>query len=142
MVISGGFGPVQDFVFKSVRIGGSVTETDILAGYNGNGTPVNADTQIGPIFVGGAFTSSNIVSGVGTGADGDFGTEDDAALSGAGIANNPALFRRSPGSPFAVRREETRTAPRRVTLESWPRASLRSTSTAAHSRSAPVLETM
>jgi hypothetical protein len=94
-VISGGRGLVRDFVFKSIKIGGSVEETDILAGYDVLSNPVNADTQIGDVTVGRDWFASNLVSGVFQGMDGAFGTADDVAINpidNPGATNNPALF--------------------------------------------------
>ncbi|MDB6174102.1 MAG: hypothetical protein JWL59_3413 [Chthoniobacteraceae bacterium] len=65
----------------SIHIGGTVDHAEILAGYNRMHTPINADASIGRLFVGGSWFASNLVAGVTAGADGVFGTGDDASIS-------------------------------------------------------------
>jgi hypothetical protein len=95
VVLSAAFSSNREIVFKSIRIGGSAIETNILAGYDTAGMPVNADAQIGPVTVGRDWIASNLVAGVFAGADTVFGTADDKLINpvdnpGA-FPNNPAL---------------------------------------------------
>jgi len=85
-----------DVAIGAITVNGSVSHTNILAGYNrtgsginGNGG-VNADAQIGKIQIGGDSASSNFVAGVATGADGIFGTNDDVVLAGG----DPGIYSR------------------------------------------------
>ena len=59
----------------------SVSFTNILAGYDTGGNGINAAAQIGAVTVNGSWTASNLVAGAGLGADGQFGTADDAKLA-------------------------------------------------------------
>jgi hypothetical protein len=78
--------PGLDVAFHSLTVLGRVEFTDFLAGYNRglNSTftpqPVNADAQIGKVFVGGDWIASNLVAGVAAGTDGQFGTADDVLI--------------------------------------------------------------
>jgi hypothetical protein len=67
-----------------ITIGGNITDSQILAGYDSAGAGRNADAAIGKVIVGGAWTASDLVAGATAGADGLFGTEDDALISGGG----------------------------------------------------------
>ncbi len=78
-------GSTTDVAIASITVGsskvsGSVSFTNILAGYNPAGTGVNAAAQIGAVTVYGNWTASNLVAGAGPGPDGQFGTADDVAL--------------------------------------------------------------
>jgi hypothetical protein len=58
----------------NVRIGGSLTEAQIRAGYDTSLSAANADAQIGRVSIGGDLIASDIVAGVqNLGADGAFG---------------------------------------------------------------------
>jgi hypothetical protein len=84
------FTSTTDLAIGSIRVHGSVEHANLLAGYSfdlgGTGPHGNnADAQIGLVSVGGDWIASNLVAGVSAGADGLFGTADDAKLSGAGV---------------------------------------------------------
>jgi hypothetical protein len=66
----------------SLRVGRRVEFANILAGYDINGIPVSGDAQIGAVSVGGDWIASNLVCGATAGADGVFGTADDAEIPG------------------------------------------------------------
>jgi hypothetical protein len=75
-------GRTTDVAIGSVAITGSVTDSQILAGYRTDGLPVNADAQIGSVLVTGSWSRSSIVAGV-LDADSDgFGDGDDEAIAG------------------------------------------------------------
>ncbi len=69
-----------DVAIASITVTGSVSFTNILAGYNPAGTGINAAAQIGAVTVGGNWTASNLVAGAAPGPDGLFGTADDVVL--------------------------------------------------------------
>ena len=71
---------VASITVGSSKVSGSVSFTNILAGYNPTGTGVNAAAQIGPVTVHGNWTASNLVAGAAPGPDGQFGTADDVVL--------------------------------------------------------------
>jgi hypothetical protein len=81
----------SDLALGSVKILGDSKFGDILAGQDSDdpGDPPhqNGSAQIGSVFIGHDFIASNISAGVGPGADGFYGTGDDAILpnSTAGI---------------------------------------------------------
>ena len=64
--------------------GGRVEFANILAGYDINLTPVNADAQIGPVLVHGDWAASNLVAGAKNAASGNtkFGNGNDASIGG------------------------------------------------------------
>ncbi|MEO8352091.1 MAG: Calx-beta domain-containing protein, partial [Chthoniobacteraceae bacterium] len=79
---------------RSLSVQGSIALADIIAGYQqsvgGNvplGTPDNPDAQIGKVKIIGTTEATNIVAGVIAGADGAFGTTDDAIIAGSNIHN-------------------------------------------------------
>lgn len=84
-----------DIAIKSLRVGGVVFDSVILAGYSIDvsnsylGLAVNADAQIGSIFIGGDFVLSDIIAGLSDGGDGLFGDAQDTKISGAGVRDNP-----------------------------------------------------
>jgi hypothetical protein len=61
---------------KSLTIGGSVHDSQILAGYDASGAGVNADVRIGAVIVLGQWIASDLVAGVTAGDDGIFATGD------------------------------------------------------------------
>jgi hypothetical protein len=65
-----------DLAIASLTVGGRVEFADILAGYNTNLDPVNADAQVGAVVVGLDWIASNLAAGVEAGTDGFFGTAD------------------------------------------------------------------
>jgi len=68
-------------ITKLTVTGGAVVSS-FLAGYDIHGVAVNPDAQIGTVVVNGDWSLSNLVAGVAAGADGNFGTADDAAPLG------------------------------------------------------------
>jgi hypothetical protein len=72
----------NDVAIGSITIGGKVELAQILAGYTVSLAPTNADAQIGRVSVGGDWIASSLVAGVAQGADGLFGTSDDAKITG------------------------------------------------------------
>lgn len=85
-VLASGFGnpgtPAAAVAIKSITIGGSVSASEILAGYDATGAPVNADVAIGKVFVKGQWIASDLAGGVRAGTDGIFATADDALIGG------------------------------------------------------------
>jgi hypothetical protein len=76
-----------DVAIAGVTVGGRVAFADIIAGWlpaGGpfSGGPVSADAQIGNVTVDGDWVASNLAAGAGAGADGMYGTADDAKLGG------------------------------------------------------------
>ena len=72
-------GPL-DLAIGRFRVSGDVTGSQILAGYDVNGVPANADASIGRVKVGGDWRASDLVSGVDDTAGNGFGNADDAAI--------------------------------------------------------------
>ena len=68
---------------SSLKVGGSVTHTDVLAGYDLNGNAVNPDASIGNVQVTDNWIASNLVAGVTAGGDGLFGTGGDDGVAPA-----------------------------------------------------------
>jgi hypothetical protein len=68
-------------VLKRLSVGGSVTGTQFLAGYDSAGLPVNADVQIGSVQIGGNWIASDLVAGAAAGPDNQFGTDDDVLIT-------------------------------------------------------------
>ena len=64
-----------------ITVANSVFSTDILAGYDIDGLPLNPDARIDTVIIGngtsGFLIESNIVAGADAGPDGEFGTSDD-----------------------------------------------------------------
>jgi hypothetical protein len=67
----------------SLTVKGTVSNAQILAGYDLALMPALEDTTVGPVKVGGDWVASSIVSGVKAGADAKFGTSDDAPIGTA-----------------------------------------------------------
>ncbi|WP_146855568.1 DUF4394 domain-containing protein, partial [Brevifollis gellanilyticus] len=65
---------------KSISIGGTMQNAQILSGYAVNGAPSNPDASIGAVTVGGNFIASSIVAGSITNVDGQFGSADDVKI--------------------------------------------------------------
>lgn len=71
---------------KSLTVGGSVNNSQILAGYDATGSAVNADVKVGAIKVLGNWIASDLVAGIQSGDDGIFATADDELiLGGTGV---------------------------------------------------------
>jgi len=68
-------GATTDVAIDSLNVRGGVQFTNILAGYDIFGTPVNAAAQIGKVRVGGTWVASNLVAGAVSGPNG-FGSGD------------------------------------------------------------------
>ena len=83
-----------DVAIGTVKVTGSSTYGDILAGYSADtnggtqplGTGVNADAQIGTVDIVGSISATNIIAGVGAGPNG-FGTAGSVALAGIGVSD-------------------------------------------------------
>lgn len=92
------FNATTDIAIGSVTVKGNTAWGDILAGYNTDtqngsqplGTGVNASAQIGTVTFDGTFQTTNVIAGVGPGANG-FGTSSSAQLSGANVTDFPAI---------------------------------------------------
>jgi hypothetical protein len=73
-----------DLAIASLTVGGRVEFASILAGYDEDLDPVNADAQIGAVAVGTDWIASDLVAGVAVGGDLLFGTPDDDLIVEAG----------------------------------------------------------
>jgi hypothetical protein len=62
----------------TLSIGGSAEFLEVLGGFSNSAQLRNADANLGTITVGGAWRAGSITAGVEKGADGQFGTFDDA----------------------------------------------------------------
>jgi hypothetical protein len=80
----------SDLAIKSLTVGGRVEFTRILAGYGVDLNPLNGDAQIGTVTVGTDWIASDLAASVVAGADGLFGTGDDALIAEAG-GNDPNI---------------------------------------------------
>jgi hypothetical protein len=80
-----------DLAIGKLTVAGRVEFGQILAGVQVNGVAVNADAQIGSVYVGGDWIASNLVAGAVAGADGKFGTADDAKMSGASVKDEVGI---------------------------------------------------
>lgn len=84
-----------DLAIGSVTVKGRVERGIIEAGVSPDNNfvfvPTNADAQIGTVTVGGDWIASSIAAGVVAGADGFFGTADDAKMSGPGVKDDPSV---------------------------------------------------
>jgi hypothetical protein len=75
----------QAIAIKKLIIDDVTVLANILAGYDLDADPFNADASIGSVTVGvrngkGSWTASDLVAGVDTGADRKFGTGDDVLI--------------------------------------------------------------
>lgn len=70
---------------------GAVFNSQIFAGYDVSGTPVNPDAQIGDVKINGDWTACSIVVGVADVAGDGFGNGDDVAIRGG---DNARIFSR------------------------------------------------
>ena len=66
----------------AITVGGRVSHSSILAGYDTEGSAVNANVHIGKVKVGTHWIASNLVAGVTAGNDDKWGTTDDVVISG------------------------------------------------------------
>jgi hypothetical protein len=64
-----------------LRVSGDISDSQILAGYDLSGLPVNGDASIGRMKVNGNWTASDLVSGVRDMASDGFGNADDAVIA-------------------------------------------------------------
>jgi hypothetical protein len=71
-----------DLAITRLAVRGRVEFAVVLAGYDKDLEPTNADAQIGPVTVGGDWIASSLVAGVVVGQDDQFGTGDDARIVG------------------------------------------------------------
>lgn len=74
-----------DLAIGSLTVLGRVEFAQILAGFDLVGVGVNADAQIGNVFVGGDWIASNLVAGA-IATNGKFGDADDAKIAGGNAA--------------------------------------------------------
>lgn len=65
-----------DLAMGKVTINGNVSDSKILAGYDTGLTASNPDAQIGPVFVKGSWTASDLVAGVADAGAAGFGIGD------------------------------------------------------------------
>jgi hypothetical protein len=72
----------SDLAIGKLTVKGRVEFAQILAGTDQDGIVENADAQIGTVLVGGDLIASSIAAGVRAGFDGQFGTADDAKVTG------------------------------------------------------------
>lgn len=79
-----------DTAIASISVGGDVRFARILAGFDFQHSPVNADASIGAVYVGCSWVASDLVAGATAGPDGFFGTRDDTLQPDGG----PALIAR------------------------------------------------
>lgn len=94
VIRAGGF--VEPTALSSVSIGtlivrGNVDWGLVLAGWDTNGNPTNADAQIGTIFVAGHWTASTVAAGA-VSTNGWFGDADDTKISGIGVKDEPHII--------------------------------------------------
>jgi hypothetical protein len=75
----------------SVTILGSVKNTDIFAGYDGDEEPFRGDAGIGALSIYGSAESLRVAAGVNRGADGLLGTFDDSLFSPRGTGLLPTI---------------------------------------------------
>lgn len=86
-----------DVAMKSIHVDGLVFNAKVLAGYAPDiaqsylGKAVNADAQIGSVFVGGDWRASDLIAGLAPGADGFFGDATDVKISGTGVRDSAAV---------------------------------------------------
>ncbi len=85
----------QALAIKMITVNGNVSFANILAGYDINGSPINADASIGTVQTkanndteqSGTMEATNIVAGAVEGNDFEFGTQNDALISGSNVSN-------------------------------------------------------
>lgn len=80
----GAFNPKMktgDIAIGSLTVDGSVIRSQILAGYDVEGTALNADASIKSVRVTGNWTASDIVAGI-VATDGKFGDSNDTRITG------------------------------------------------------------
>ncbi len=80
-----------DIAIKAIAVKGSVTGSQILAGYSTSGSDVNPDAQIGTVTVGANWTTSDLVAGVAKGGNVGFG--DVLNTKAAGVDNAAIISR-------------------------------------------------
>lgn len=79
----------------SLLVGGSVRDSQILAGYTAALVAVNPDAKVGAVRVVDNWIAGDLVAGVTAGADGFFGTGDEApAAPGVGFVDKTKMFSR------------------------------------------------
>jgi hypothetical protein len=72
--------PTGDLAIARILVRGNVASSQVLAGYDIDGTPVNADASIGKVRVMGTWSASDIVAGVIDGGSNGFGTPEDTKI--------------------------------------------------------------
>jgi hypothetical protein len=66
-------GATTDLAIKSVTVAGRVEQTQVLAGFDANLSPVNGNASVGPVTVGGDWVISTLSAGVGPATFGTLG---------------------------------------------------------------------
>jgi hypothetical protein len=74
--------PIDARTIGYISVGGRVENSTILAGHDANGHAINADVRVASLAVEGDWISSSLSVGIEAGADGKFGTADDAVIAG------------------------------------------------------------
>jgi len=74
----------SDVAIASLRVKGRVEFAQILAGFDRDRVPVNADAQIGAVTIGGDWIASSLAAGA-VPTNAFFGDADDAKMSGGGV---------------------------------------------------------
>lgn len=78
----------------NIVIGGRVSDSELLIGYNLDFQAVNPEVQVGAVTISGTWNESSLAVGTVDGGDAFFGTEDDAAIAGGsgGIVSRIAML--------------------------------------------------
>jgi len=74
-----------NLAIAKLDVKGRVEFTQILAGYNPDGTSVNGDAQIGTVTIGRDWIASDLVAGVTDGGNGKFGDVGDVSIPGGDL---------------------------------------------------------
>lgn len=70
-----------DLAFGKISVGGNVSYTNFLAGYDQSGAAVNGAASMGPVSIGGNWSGSNLVAGVIAPSGGGFGSARDTLIT-------------------------------------------------------------
>jgi hypothetical protein len=73
----------EAIAIQTLSVGGNVTESHVLAGYDRSGLAVNADASIGKVKVIGHWTSSDLVAGIIDSTNDGFGRNDVVITGGS-----------------------------------------------------------
>jgi len=83
-----------DIAIGTLRVRGRVEFGLILAGVTSDGTPTNADAQIGSVVVAGDWIASSMAAGAMAGNGGYFGDGNDFRMTGQFVKDDPAVSSR------------------------------------------------